>query len=739
MDTTNLWRNDNCLKDFFLKYMDVQLVSIDVFDTLILRNVSHPMDIFKILGKRCKELGYINQDMTESGFANIRYEAENTAIRKIYKKDYVNIYEIYSCLPPYMRNKDRILDLEVQIEKEYCYINWSMYSFLRELHMRNIPVVLTSDIYFSSKQILDILSVYQFNSSLVSNIYTSSEAGYTKKNGRLFKVLQKEYAHICPQNIIHIGDNYETDCLMAKISGMRYLHYDVISENKLNLFEFERLYSDITISHMCSLRKWNLNLNPYKDSEYEEWFKIGSSIIGPMLAVYCDYIVEYIQKNEIKYIYPIMREGKIIGDIIECALKQTAYKIYVKPLYTSRQAILLPSLYYEFEELLSDVLNGPMTVGELFTLFGFRICNKEFENIENEGLYQLSNYNRERLFAYFSKQCIKEKILFKAKKELLKFEQYLREFRFDKRFLFLDIGFSGTVMRAMNCILDHNNIDSELIYNMLIFGGIKLGSSKIKIDYVEQKECLNDLMLDYLEEFLNDYRGSVEGYIRNKLLITPKLKDNNVSDWQKKGIQIGQEGIKQFCYFYFQLNERVKRGYASQLHDMNIIFKRLIDFPNQNEYRLLGAIQHCNDYGNNNYNIIIGSNVVQNMSFYRTYDDKKTLINYYYIKQYLHTYDMEIIISKVYKKYTKVYVYTLNKDVVNLLRFFCIDIIAILENSVYWEGMDYQNIPIKCFATYLNQLDRKIPVVCPVNILNEIKSQYLSKMEEKEPDIIFIK
>jgi len=710
MVDSNMWIKDKILRGFFDVYQDIELVSIDIFDTLIFRHIDHPMDLFEILCSRCIEKSYIDKYMTTTRFKNLRYDAENMAKTEKYKRDNVTLFEIYDTFPDYIDNKAEILQLELELEKEYCYLNPSMYSFIRHLRNINIPVILTSDMYLSRNHIEEILINLNFDVTLLSNIFISSDMKCTKRSGRLFKLMKNKYDYIDSNKIVHIGDNYDTDCIMAKINKINYLYYNVIPAKYFDMFYMENIYSDYSLSNLSSLRKTSLNMNSYINTEYAEWFNIGSGIIGPILALYCEYIANMVVEKDVHYIYPIMREGKLIGELLEEALTKKNHKVTVKPIYTSRQAILLPSLKSFSENYFKNILSGPMNVGELFELLKIEFPENIFNDIKDKGLYELSNWNRDKLINYFNADEIKTEIQKNANIELGKFVQYLNSFEFKEKIMFIDIGFSGTVMKALNDILISNKVNSSLIENMLIFGGPRLDRSGININCIEKKECLNDLMIDFFEEFINDFEGSTSGYTLKNNAAIPLLKENNVSADQRKGIQVCQEGIKYFCNLFFSQNLNIKNELLSYINNIHILFNRLIDFPSKSEIKLLRGMKHCNDYGNDDYSYII-NNYSIGVDYYVNYGAIEKLIKNIGLRPMLLNSDLHMVLSKVLNKHSEVFVYGINKNIIEILLYFDIKIKNIIENNIHMINMQIYDINVISLDDFTKIYDFNVPIL----------------------------
>lgn len=168
------------------------VITFDVFDTLVLRMVSRPTEVFSKLHGRM--------------FSIARQGAERIA-RRFNRKEEIELSDIYRFLPGYN------MDEEIQIEKNVCFANPYMAEVYQILKKNDKKIYAISDMYLSKKDIEDIL---QKSNYVLEDVYVSSEYGVCKKTGNLFKVFC-ENTGIKPEKILHIGDNLDSDVEGAKM------------------------------------------------------------------------------------------------------------------------------------------------------------------------------------------------------------------------------------------------------------------------------------------------------------------------------------------------------------------------------------------------------------------------------------------------------------------------------------------------------------------------------------------
>ena len=125
------------LKKFIKKY---DVISFDVFDTLIERNVRCPSDIFRLVGK-----AVLGNDKFED-FCKDRKKAEKDARMK--KSGEVTFDEIYEQLDnKYLKIKDKLKFAELRWELNLCHIKKNIKPIFDYAILNKKTVYLISDMY----------------------------------------------------------------------------------------------------------------------------------------------------------------------------------------------------------------------------------------------------------------------------------------------------------------------------------------------------------------------------------------------------------------------------------------------------------------------------------------------------------------------------------------------------------------------------------------------------------------
>lgn len=230
-------------KEAFLEMLaPFDIVSFDIFDTLILRPLEAPTDVFRILEKRngC------------TGFAEMRIRAEREA-RTGSTSGEINIHDIYKMLSSYGTHLPGGETDELSAEIDYCFPNPYLKDIYDELISRGKDVIIISDMYFPSEMMEKLLSASGYRG--YKKLYVSCDFAKNKARGELFSLAKSDFPE---KTIIHIGDNASSDVTVPKRLGIAAYHYKSCHEigapyrPRLKSALTSSLYSGIINTHFHS-------------------------------------------------------------------------------------------------------------------------------------------------------------------------------------------------------------------------------------------------------------------------------------------------------------------------------------------------------------------------------------------------------------------------------------------------------------------------------------------------------
>lgn len=171
-----------------------EIISFDVFDTLIERKCGRPPNVFGIMGG---QLG-------EKSFARRRVEAERIARTGSSQEEVTlgDIYESFAGLT--VEQAERYKAIELECEKSQA-VQKAIGRHLFEYAKGNAKrILIISDMYLPETFIGSLLKENGYRG--YEKLYVSSEYGLQKKTGSLYKEIKGDL-QIEGETWLHIGDN----------------------------------------------------------------------------------------------------------------------------------------------------------------------------------------------------------------------------------------------------------------------------------------------------------------------------------------------------------------------------------------------------------------------------------------------------------------------------------------------------------------------------------------------------
>ena len=284
------------------------VVSFDIFDTLVTRRVSNPNVVFDII-----ENHHTRQQSAPIPFIQERMNTAGAVLNS--KKgavDDVSINEIYRHMPFF--NSEHA---EKSIEIDLCVphpIGQSLYQHAVE---QKKTIYISSDMYLDRHTIETILrknSITHWD-----KLFLSSDIGRKKDTGRLYDSLKLEAAEIGvdPQKILHIGDNWKGDIEFARRANLRAVRISppqdqfqklisLSQSSQVGLSQAGRLW-DSFCQQANSL--WRSSKHPYTDDVLT---RIGFEVSGPLSCMMAIFAKQQAVACGARKIVFMARDGRII-------------------------------------------------------------------------------------------------------------------------------------------------------------------------------------------------------------------------------------------------------------------------------------------------------------------------------------------------------------------------------------------------------------------------------------------
>lgn len=280
-----MFRNERELKK---KIGEYDIISFDIFDTLIMRTTLFPRDVFELVRYKAESRGIYIPD-----FMKIRREAERRINHKI-----PNIYQIYDEIQRISNisdiDKEILRNLEIEIESEVIIPRHKMVEIFYYALELGKTVYLVSDMYLP-KEILEPI-IHRLGISGYFELLISCDYG-TNKCKNMFDILR---ARLNGKKCLHVGDNVVADILGALSIGFDAFYiksaYDLISASE----HHELIKNSTTLNerNATGLLISNLFNSPFSLYEMRgkirlnTRFDIGYTVFAPILIGFSQWMNE---------------------------------------------------------------------------------------------------------------------------------------------------------------------------------------------------------------------------------------------------------------------------------------------------------------------------------------------------------------------------------------------------------------------------------------------------------------
>lgn len=282
-----------------------EVISFDIFDTLIMRYTLLPDDVFELI-ERKKGI---------KDFAKIR--------RKSVKYSNADIYEIYD---EYQKNmgitdeeKQKLINFEVETERTVLTPRHKMVEMFNYAISRGKPVYLISDMYLT-KEILECV-LKDLGIEGYKNVFVSCEYKMLKSQGLFGKYKEIVKA----ESYLHIGDNLEADGIYAGINGISFYPiksaYEMMNISSYNeAINMVKSLSDRLLLGLFMAEAFN---NPFELYNSKGKLKISSAykrsylFFAPLISCFMIWLINSVKNSELDGIFFGARDGYLISKLYE--------------------------------------------------------------------------------------------------------------------------------------------------------------------------------------------------------------------------------------------------------------------------------------------------------------------------------------------------------------------------------------------------------------------------------------
>lgn len=339
-----------------------ELHTFDIFDTLIKRNTLHPHSIFALVQKNMLSSSLNFESYLAENYPKIRNQVEfdlRDSFRKTtYERDTdkieVTLREILERLQNNYNLTDEQVDFlydeetraEVSAVEPISFRIEELFALLSDGN----DVMLVSDMYLPERVIKDMLNAADSRLSQLP-LYLSSEVGYQKSTGRLFRHIffSLDYHY---SKWVHHGDNKHADGVVPRRLGITTVNHDMDSylENEkwfVDKANWTFKYDAYRLATLFQRRRWELMSG--EEMTFDESAYYAYSFIGPTLVPYVNWALRDAIDRGYQTVYFISRDGYYLKQIADVLIAKQGLNIKSEFIYGSRKAWRVASFIDEVD------------------------------------------------------------------------------------------------------------------------------------------------------------------------------------------------------------------------------------------------------------------------------------------------------------------------------------------------------------------------------------------------------
>jgi len=557
----------------------VEVISFDFFDTLFVRSVIDPEDVFTLVGEK----HHI------SNFKEVRKEAQGKAFQQMHlegRKE-ITLKNIYEQMNLFGHNFEELMQTELDIESTLIHPNYELLNIFLELHMKQKNIILISDMYLPKTFFEFMFDKYKLPHI---KLFISSEENATKRDfGDLFDIVSLAL-EIPPHQILHIGDNPVSDIDRAKAKGLKTFHYQ-------EKYIPKQPVSPSIESSISSALFRKISSSISKNTFQELGFIYG----GPAAVGFLKWLDKEVRMDNIDVLLFISRDGYILHNIIsQCQIESLPKSHYF---FASRTAFNMASIVEEnFIEHIDFLISGSigLSISELLLRIGVEVPAESILSLfcTADSKITLENLDLIKSFMYVYRFEIL-KIAAQNRQALFIYLQSLG-IRDGQKIGFVDIGWHGTTQKAFEkACKSMLNIEVHGYYFSLVADIVKNDTYNMKALFSNDSddESLINAIYDNrlaFELFFSAPHESVIGLKSiNRSNIKPinDLRRNVFKNNNHENIIAIQEGMIEFSKYFFDIEKELSLTSIPKL-----LTADLVHFATSGEWKNNNLLESITDF-----------------------------------------------------------------------------------------------------------------------------------------------
>jgi predicted HAD superfamily hydrolase len=324
----------DCLKDAIRSH---DIISFDVFDTLLARKVLRSQDVFGLVASRFPDC--------PPHFVELRQESERVSSRN----SPPNLHEIYGQIARLSgissQSAALLMEHELAVERDVVCRRDEMVSVLEFALSLGKPVYLLSDMYLPKPVLCGLLEdrdIRGYRDLMVSCDYR------TEKRQGLYQVFKNKAGR---GSYLHIGDDEEADGLFAVQHGLDSFLIKKPSE-MLELSAWRGLANEADSTHKA-VRLGMLAASAFRDPfclyhskgkpPVKSSYELGYRFVAPMISGFISWLISQLDRDKPDYVLFLSRDGYLLKKLYDIHYGVESIKsVYLR---ASRTALNMATIF----------------------------------------------------------------------------------------------------------------------------------------------------------------------------------------------------------------------------------------------------------------------------------------------------------------------------------------------------------------------------------------------------------
>jgi predicted HAD superfamily hydrolase len=625
---TNWKLDEQWIQDVLHQSKNMDVVTLDIFDTALTRMLDSPIDVFAEVEQRLCE----QEDSAWRGYASERESAERDARQLAHRAngaEEIDLDQIYAVMAKRMPRVAKVMAhaqaMELQVERDVLVAVPDVLELTRRLVAAGVPYAFVSDMYLPSNFLIKVLDGVGYRGW--TKVFVSCETQCTKSSGRQWAAIATELGPL--DRVLHIGDDQHADVDCPRQFGVSTIFYPrARSERRVgaaltpDLLPFSRLQRSTVLINRTET-------DGLQQAHDLQWTALGRVIGGTILVTFLKWLHERVERHGIEKLYFCARDGSLIQRAWQAAGMDQISSATTAYLYVARRPLNLAAGYLDSSDgrLTSDLIsflessyNNSISMLSALSRAGLggsdspivSTLTREFGDIAKTSLNDQTRPGFQGALQANAKFV--RAVLYK---DYLSLIAYLRQEGLfnSQRHAMVDMGWHGSMQRSLQRLMHDQGAKGSLrgfyyglwpaaLRNIAGAGPMECAFNSPFHPRNERPGLVESVAI--LEELHMAPHGTVTGYRNMDACWEPVLADSphELKQYNEK-TRLFQDGALSFVKETYAAVPSASELKGFDTRNVSAMLNQVFLSPSDSELKLLGSLGHCSTYDHDSLSPIV--------------------------------------------------------------------------------------------------------------------------------------